>query len=1683
MNLAATAKTPSGPLADAKAKRSALRVEKRQADTHVAERDEAAVERDHAREQSPYTHNFGSIPLHSGAQPIVQPKLTVSRPGDKYEQEADKMAERVMRMPEQYSPVTGDTAIAVQRKCEACEDDDKDKKAVMRKEESSEPGYEGAENTAVSEHPVMLQEDEDADANSEEADKEAVEDKVMPKEDVGDAGADAPEDNNDAGDDGVMPKEDDAKTEDADTDEAVMPKEEDTDTDEVVMPKEEDADTDEAVMPKEDDSKTEDTDTDEAVMSKDEDADTEDADTAINAVMSKQEDPDAGANSTEEEEGQENQVMRKPGKPGHDGGISPSWHHSLNNSKSGGAPLPPVTKNFMEGAFRTDFSSVRVHTDSRAADMSKGIRAKAFTHGHDIYFNSGQFTPERPEGKKLLAHELTHVIQQRNGSLSSLLQRKLANEGLAGGQQGGAAVNTPATAMPAQADAAPVIENKAALNADTANPAVQAPAEKANAPAKPGKEDNKQPAGGGGGGGGKATAAEKGKQPADQPQKADTSNGTAYLASLQQQEPVPFIDSMKTADADVNQIHGKEKEELQKEMPVIDQPTGLPTLEKTSASRAAMQSAAAKKQSKKLADDKKAKKEILPLDKVAEKPPVKAPPLPAQQKAGDQASFEKALSNTIDALPETDNSINTSLGPRPAPDLSGDANPQQIDQEVVDSESVVAEQQANADQLTKQDFGENNVYPDVKPGKLKPENKLSPIPASKGQAIKPATITPDVAESFNKNAAKQKKAETDAQVQKNNEAVSKMQEDKEKEKAKGMQQIDDETLAVKQKQEKEQSKAKKEVSNQRENWTAENEKIRKKYADSSKAESESTGGKIDQSVTKANSDVEAKFSESENKIADEKAKADQKAADKKKEAEAKKDSGGFFDAVGNFLSSVWDSIKEAVNFIFDALRKAVKVIIEAVKTAVSAIIDAVRDLVVGLIKAFGEVLKTLVSIALAAFPELAKKINALIDKAVDFAVDVVNKLAEGLKAIANKLLDALGAALDFILAAYQKIYNAIIDALKFLTAGLLALLQGLANLVSGAKESPNHFWSQVSIEVIGQDITMPLPNEIGYDKQKDETQIGGGFETMEYGEKLLGIKDKEKEPEAEQPELKPEDVVNNDVDHNLQLNPEFSSQLQEKGDGETEFGGTPENETALDDARTDAAKADAAKAEAEPAADPATVQAAKQTAGDIVNNAGKVGPFKNAWERGQHVLKQIKDAMSKWWSANSTKVIAGLIAGLLAGAILEVVTGGAITAAIPVIMEIVSALFAAQDIMDGVVFLGEYITSSWVGQIAKGAMALARTFVKLIMAFIFDLIGGGEIKKGIKSGIKAFEEGGAKGIAKLAKTAAKNAVTKQIKNVAKLGGIAKNGAKAALKNGKLVLNGIKGGLKNGAKTFGELAEGLLKKFRFKKFKIVIKKFRFYLYGEVNPWVLLADGTLVKTESKGGVEIGGKVEVTFFTKSGKIAKKRPGFLVSIGGTKKAARFKGFATSEGKKLYRDLNAILRTEKSQSKAALRLKELVQEKMPFDVKAFARKYGKASAKVVKNRGSLAKGFEKRLGKALPKYIEAHHVVPVELISKNEVVRKAINGRFAFNGKVNGELVKRYSSKVKGLANGVHASHPNYTKRVEQMIDAAVAKKGILVANLSDKDARKIVESVAKKVKKAMKNNPMVLLDKLPLK
>lgn len=239
-----------------------------------------------ANERTFFTKNDQAKPsfLHRSPSPTIQAKLTIGQPGDKYEREADAVADRVVSNKSVPSPLTDTPSVSpIQRKCSDCEQKEK----LQKKEGEEEVG----------------QVDSDL--------------QLKP---IFDSGQEPPEENasNDSAAPGLMRK--------------------------------------------------------------------------CSAC------------------GKEEMINQK--SEGADGPASPSLQSRLNSSKGSGSTLPDPVRSSMESGIGADFSGVRVHTDASAVQMNKELGAQAFTHGSDIYFNEGKYDSGSSGGRHLLAHELTHTVQQ-----------------------------------------------------------------------------------------------------------------------------------------------------------------------------------------------------------------------------------------------------------------------------------------------------------------------------------------------------------------------------------------------------------------------------------------------------------------------------------------------------------------------------------------------------------------------------------------------------------------------------------------------------------------------------------------------------------------------------------------------------------------------------------------------------------------------------------------------------------------------------------------------------------------------------------------------------------------------------------------------------------------------------------------------------------------------------------------------------------------------------------------------------------------------------------------------------------------------------------------------------------------------------------------------------------------------
>jgi hypothetical protein len=850
--------------------------------------------------------------------------------------------------------------------------------------------------------------------------------------------------------------------------------------------------------------------------------------------------------------------------------------------------------------------------------------------------------------------------------------------------------------------------------------------------------------------------------------------------------------------------------------------------------------------------------------------------------------------------------ISTSAGERPNVDLNGEANPAQIQSTQTQSNQELQTAKAQAVADTNQDFGENSIFPKASNETLKANKELSTIAPPTMQGLEAPAVPGEAAGGLNQSLTPFLREKIGAEQEKYQSGKDKFDTDTVQARADADQEIAGLDEETKQKQIAEQEQAKAEVTQARQEWRTELDTVDQDYQEKASQASQEQRDKIDTEKLNGEEKAAQHLEDAEKEAEQEKQKADKEANKKKEEGE--KESGGFLGWLKSKAKAFIDGIKQAVNTIFDNLRKAVKAIFEAAKNLAMQAIDLARKAIVGLIKGFGEILKGLVKVAFAAFPEIAKKINAKIDQAVKKAEQAVNAAADLLKKGIATVLDFLANALDAILAAYQAIYNAVFDAIGAVVNLLLDVMQKIGYLVTAASQMPDHFWGQMSEEVLGMDVTQPLafertPEDCAKCNVPTVAESASPATAEGGNDKLAAMLQKN---EFTENDIAVDNVAPFDV------NPELMASMNLQDGGEVEFGesndptnsmeaikaelageapeaglesspgevsvGQSENATGCcDDEQTAQAKLEQMMTQPVEGATGTQKQSEPAKQGDIPASMKTIGPL-TPWQRSQYMLHQMKQGIKQWFAANWGKLLAGAIAGITGFIALNIITGGAIMAAVPPFLQIMGTVMAGVAMAQIAGHVGSYFSQGWAGEIVGAAKSLARGVavgaIELVFALLFN---AGAIFKALKGGIK--------GAAKAAVTSVKTTVKATAKSAKELAKIGVKGAKTAFKNGKIMLKGVKSGFAKGAKSLDDIAKRLKNKLRFDKFKIRRQGLRIQLLGHINPWILLADGQLNFHEShnltrskpgKGKLKLGEEV----------IANGIPGIVV--GSSKNASK---------------------------------------------------------------------------------------------------------------------------------------------------------------------------------------------------
>jgi hypothetical protein len=633
--------------------------------------------------------------------------------------------------------------------------------------------------------------------------------------------------------------------------------------------------------------------------------------------------------------------------------------------------------------------------------------------------------------------------------------------------------------------------------------------------------------------------------------------------------------------------------------------------------------------------------------------------------------------------------------------------------------------------------------------------------------------------------------------------------------------------------------AQKEVAAQREQWRKEIGEHQAKYEESADGAVAETRGKVAQQKQEGERQIAGHYAEANRKIAKE--HEDAKSKEEEARQKAKSKSSGFFGWVRRKAAALIDWLKDAVNFIYDNVRKAVKAAISLVKDAVLKVIDFVRDAVVGLINGLAAGLKLLVNIALIAFPETRRRINAKIDAGVQTATKFVNDAADLLKKGVAAALDFLAGALDKLLGLIQSIYSGILTFVSMVVSGEFEeIIRRLGYLVSAAKTVPDVFEQAALEELLGGNLDEPL--------SEPELQFAAANNLLPTGSMAEGGPGAVGEDQAPKPPYTEDNVAVDGVANDFELSPEMEAELLDEVGGDES--GTLEIGGAEDGSRSIAAILE----EARGGAGPSAAEEAEHAAAPAMSDG--LAPMQRAkvkWE-------MMKDGIAKWWSDNWGKVLLAAAAAIVGFIALNVVTGGGVMAVLAALMPILTPLFIGITVVTLAGHAKDYVEKGWAGQIRPAGKSLAHGLaagaIELISWLTFKA-GGAVIRGG-----KALAKGGLK----LAQAGARGAQ--------RLGTAALRAARAVVARGRIILQGL-GQTKIGKmfKRLSQLGDDLLKRMRFRKFRIVLEGRRFRLEGFINPWILLANGDVKWHEVDGPYKVGDRVRVPGEKQSAFIIGKR------------------------------------------------------------------------------------------------------------------------------------------------------------------------------------------------------------------
>ncbi|MEY9418060.1 hypothetical protein ABIF69_004502 [Bradyrhizobium japonicum] len=939
------------------------------------------------------------------------------------------------------------------------------------------------------------------------------------------------------------------------------------------------------------------------------------------------------------------------------------------------------------------------------------------------------------------------------------------------------------------------------------------------------------------------------------PPTAPAGSSAALLASLAGVPASRFGAAVARAIAEAPRLQMEEKQGVQASIPPIRAPTGLPRRGAppnpagaklpvvsppalpAGGTLAGTGSAAAG-----LTGGELASEAVGPLDE------------PAEEEGSWWDWLTGTISRLLGAVGTTDPGLSTSAGPTPRIDLTGDADPARAETHGNLSARTVGQQRRAADAAAQADFGENDVYPTVPDSTVGPSTTPAPPEAKGAAAAAPPRLPADLLAAFDRGMAARLDREVGTQIATHRQGEAEYRAKSDEARADGQRQLDEAAAQAVGEQLSAQQGARTEVAAARSKLKAENAGIEQRFSTEASAKQAQAQNDIRSTAKAGEEKADRDLRDAEAKAEAERRAAEDKAAAEKRRIEEQPRS--WWERVKGAVNSVFSALKKAVNGIFNAARKAVKFIIDGAKQLTLLTMEVTRRAIIAVVEAVGESFKALVSVALAAFPEAAERARRWIDGKVTAAVAAVDAAAKWLKETYASIFDSLAKSLDMLLGFFQAILNVGLELLRLLATGDFETLYKIISTLAGAAyDGVGMAEGEVYREIVGFDLTKDLgPQLLGSEADGDSD---GDLEQKAEGGNAANIsfllQDKIRD---DQVEVSPIPEV--ELDDNL-LN-------QLGGDGEEQSIGADNDPERSSDA--------AIRELLEPLADPESKVAAKAPGApdndSLDKEAAELDPemsaivarASSARSRGERagVIKDLMWAgLKQYWRQtllpNLWWIIPTALLVLVAFIAAEYFTGGAITAALPEILEVIAGFFIAADLARMSGHLSIYLEKGMAGDRGRAAKAFARALavgvVAVLMLLLFEVVG-----KALKVASKLFaraaratlQAGKAVGTAVVA--GARIGARALVKGVLYIGNLVVNAAKIGaklvaragrfvLEKGKLIFPGLSQSLAKGVATLKQLVERLKDFFkRFRGFSLEFRGDKILLFAEFNPKKIL-----------------------------------------------------------------------------------------------------------------------------------------------------------------------------------------------------------------------------------------------------